>query len=245
MIRAITYNKTQLLLTAFLTIILLYFYALFAFTYVDETFFTTAVEPAGENMCNTLLQCFTVVAALGPRSSGSVGDVLLRPTYSENLRVRYYIRWIYDVSIFFIINIICMKLIFGIIIDTFAQLRDKKYQIDYDKNNICFICGLDRYIFDKNADGFENHIKRDHNIWNYLHFMYILKRKDPTEFNGIDSYVSKKLISEDVSWIPLKMALCLKKVELEKDNLESKFQAIQEEIEKIEAKYIALTKKRV
>lgn|SRR3990167_2893810 len=101
--------------------ILLYFYAFFAFLYVDDTFWMGAVDPAGESLCHTLLQCFTVVASLGPRSSGSVGDVLLRPSYSEDLRTRYFIRWIYDVSIFFIINIICMKLIFGIIIDTFAR----------------------------------------------------------------------------------------------------------------------------
>lgn len=118
-----------------------------------------------------------------------------------------------------------------------AELRDKKYQIDYDKNNICFICSLDRYLFDKNADGFENHIRRDHNLWNYLYFMYILKRKDPTEFNGIESYVAAKLADEDISWIPLKSSISLKKVEVEKDNLEAKFQQIEDEVAKIEAKY--------
>ena len=72
--------------------------------------------------------------------------------------------------------------------------------------------------------------------------MYVLKRKDPTEFNGIDSYVHRKLLLEDVSWIPLKLALCLKKVEQEKDNLEAKFLLIQEEIDKIEQKYTSLSK---
>ena len=66
-IKAITHNYQQLLLTAFLAIILLYFYALFAFLYVDDTFWTPTVMPVGESMCNTLLQCFTTVMALGPR----------------------------------------------------------------------------------------------------------------------------------------------------------------------------------
>ena len=86
------------------------------------------------------------MASLGPRSSGSVGDVLLRPSYNDDNRVRFYIRWVYDVTIFYIVNIICMKLIFGIIIDTFAELRDKKYEEDYDKNSKCFICSLERYV---------------------------------------------------------------------------------------------------
>lgn len=59
---------------------------------------------------------------LTPRSSGSVGDVILRPSYAASNQVRYFIRYVFDVSIFFIINIICVKFIFqGIMIDTFAR----------------------------------------------------------------------------------------------------------------------------
>jgi len=154
-IRAITHNSKQLLLTAFLAIILLYFYSFFAFLYVDDTFWLSTVEPAGESLCHTLIQCFTTVAALGPRSSGSIGDMLLRPTYGEDkdFRIRFYIRWAYDVSIFFIVNIVCMKLIFGIILDTFSrnpqltvEFRDQKNALEHDKNNICFICSLERYM---------------------------------------------------------------------------------------------------
>merc|ERR1712183_647438 len=123
-----------------------YFYALFGFLYIDETFWSNDIEPAGENMCYTMIQCFTTVASLGPRSSGSVGDVLLRPTYAWAKRDIYYVRWIYDVTIFFIVNIICMKLIFGIIIDTFAELRDKKNSKDHDRFNKCFICNLESYV---------------------------------------------------------------------------------------------------
>jgi hypothetical protein len=78
----------------------------------------------GENMCHTLVQCFTYVASLGPRSIGSVGDNLLRPSYGDNteFRVRFYVRWLYEVSIFFIINVIFLKLILGIILDTFGGI---------------------------------------------------------------------------------------------------------------------------
>ena len=72
--------------------------------------------------------------------------------------------------------------------------------------------------------------------------MYILKRKDPTEFNGIESFVASSLTDEDISWIPLKSSISLKKVEVEKDNLEAKFQAIEEEVSKIEARYSKVAK---
>lgn len=41
-----------------------------------------------------------------------------------------------------------MNIIFGIIIDTFAALRDEKNMKDNDENNKCFICGLDRGAFE-------------------------------------------------------------------------------------------------
>lgn len=64
---AIAHNSKQLLMTTFLAAILLYYYAILAFAFVDDTFWTYDVEPAGENMCMSLFQCFTTVTSLGPR----------------------------------------------------------------------------------------------------------------------------------------------------------------------------------
>lgn len=74
----------------------------------------------------------------------------------------------------------------------------------------------------------------------YLYFLYILLRKDPTEFNGVDSFVYEKMVVEDITWIPLKDALSLKKLETEKDDLEDKLKMIQDEIDKINARYARL-----
>lgn len=71
-------------------------------------------------------------------------------------------RFIYDISFFTLITVIFLNIIFGIIIDTFGSLRDEKVEKDKDMKTKCFICGLERYIFEKNAEGFENHIEKDH-----------------------------------------------------------------------------------
>ncbi len=60
--------------------------------------------------------------------------------------------------------------------------------------NCCFICGLERGVFDQFADGFENHIKRDHHLWNYLYYLYHLRTKESTDYDGVESYVSKKVL---------------------------------------------------
>ena len=36
---------------------------------------------------------------------------------------------------------------------------------------------------------FEEHIRREHNMWHYLYFIVLIKVKDPTEFTGPESYV--------------------------------------------------------
>ena len=37
-----------------------------------------------------------------------------------------------------------MNIISGIMIDTFAEMRDKRNFIEQDKKNRCFICGIEK-----------------------------------------------------------------------------------------------------
>jgi len=60
---------------------------------------------------------------LGMRSGGGVGDQLWQPDPSQP---SYLARFFYDLTFFLLIIVIWMNIIFGIIIDTFASLRDFK-----------------------------------------------------------------------------------------------------------------------
>lgn len=48
--------------------------------------------------------------------------------------------------------------------------------------------------------GFEQHIKLNHYIWNYLNFIAYLRHKHPTTYTGIETYVADKLEANDISW---------------------------------------------
>ena len=98
-------------------------------------------------------------------------------------------RVVYDMLFFFVVIIIVLNLIFGVIIDTFADLRSEKQQKEEILKNTCFICGLDRSQFDNKAVSFEDHIRHEHNMWHYLFFIVLIRVKDPTEFTGPESYV--------------------------------------------------------
>ncbi len=46
-------------------------------------------------------------------------------------------------------NVADGSIIFGIIIDTFAELREKKEAVDEMITGRCFICGIERFVFDQ------------------------------------------------------------------------------------------------
>lgn len=50
-------------------------------------------------------------------------------------------RVVYDLLFFFIVIIIVLNLIFGVIIDTFADLRSEKQKKEEILKTTCFICG--------------------------------------------------------------------------------------------------------
>ena len=56
----------------------------------------------------------------------------------------FYFRSVYDLSFFVIVITILLNIIFGIIIDTFAQLIGAKEEMLVDIKNVCFICNIDR-----------------------------------------------------------------------------------------------------
>ena len=73
----------------------------------------------------------------------------------------YYFRLIYDLSFFIIICIILLNIVFGIIIDTFSTMRKENDDMKFEINNKCFICELEKSVFDKNG-GYDTHINEGH-----------------------------------------------------------------------------------
>jgi len=73
----------------------------------------------------SLMHCFWSTFNYGLRTGGGMGEFLPAQTRSDFNMQAYYIRFIFDVSFFLIVITILLNVIFGIIIDTFAQLREK------------------------------------------------------------------------------------------------------------------------
>lgn len=138
-------------------------------------------ESTKERWCDSMIMCIITTLNQGLRNGGGIGDILRSPSSSEP---KFIFRVIYDLLFYFILIVITLNLIFGVIIDTFADLRSEKQQKDEILKNTCFICGLDRSSFDNKAVSFEEHIRSEHNLWHYLYFIVLIKVKNKTEFTG-------------------------------------------------------------
>lgn len=75
--------------------------------------------------------------------------------------------------------------------------------------NKCYICDISREVFEKDAKSFENHVRYEHNLWNYLYYIVFLKSKPKLDYNGTESYIYKKIKSDDLSWFPMNRAMSL------------------------------------
>lgn len=219
-VKSVTLNFKDLLTTALVVLIVLYIFAAFGFQFFYDMYFSEEVErdifaKKGESICHNLFHCWMSVINYGLRNGGGLPDSLSAQTYADP--TLHYLRSFYDLFSFLIITVILINIFNGIIIDTFAQLRDQKADFENNKNNVCFICSIDRYEFDRNGDGFEKHIERDHNVFNYLYYKIYINNKPTTEYNGTES-----MIGADSSWFPFHKALILENKSKEKDKEEEK-----------------------
>uniref|UniRef100_A0A8C9TGQ4 Inositol 1,4,5-trisphosphate receptor n=1 Tax=Scleropages formosus TaxID=113540 RepID=A0A8C9TGQ4_SCLFO len=255
-IKSVTRNGRSIVLTAVLALILVYLFSIVGYIFFKDDFILEVdripnvtvgkvLSPnlglAGflctckssedvfedkEHTCDSLLMCIVTVLSHGLRSGGGVGDVLRRPSKEEPL---FAARVIYDLLFFFMVIIIVLNLIFGVIIDTFADLRSEKQKKEEVLKTTCFICGLERDKFDNKTVTFEEHIKEEHNMWHYLYFIVLVKVKDSTEYTGPESYVAEMIKEHNLDWFPRMRAMSL--VSSDAEGEQNEIRSLQEKLE--------------
>jgi hypothetical protein len=199
--QAVMLNGRSLILTALLGVIVIYIYAIIAFVSFHEQF---VLLDDGSKLCNTLALCLVTVFNFG--ITGSLSDVMEQIGYSNN---EIWFRLLFDVSFFIIVLIILLNIIFGIVIDSFSQLRDEKALIENDMKEKCFICSISEAEFNRHSIDFQHHIKNEHLVWEYLYFFVYLKRKEVTDFTGAESFCCEMIKKKETSFFPINMSLSI------------------------------------
>uniref|UniRef100_A0A8C1R1E8 Inositol 1,4,5-trisphosphate receptor n=1 Tax=Cyprinus carpio TaxID=7962 RepID=A0A8C1R1E8_CYPCA len=254
-IKSVTRNGRSIVLTAVLGLILVYLFSIVGYMFFKDDFilevnrisngtlgntFTQTYQSKSqsnvynfyvfiddvERACDSLWMCMITVLSHGLRSGGGVGDVLRKPSKEEHL---FAARVVYDLLFFFLVIIIVLNLIFGVIIDTFADLRSEKQRKEEILKTTCFICGLERDKFDNKTVTFEEHIKEEHNLWHYLYFIVLVRVKDSTEYTGPESYVAQMIKEHNLDWFPRMRAMSL--VSSDGEGEQNELRSLQEKLE--------------
>jgi hypothetical protein len=212
-LRAVTIPGEQLLMTGALAVIILYIYSVLGFLFVRDSFMSD--DFPDERRCDKLADCFTTTIREGLINGGGMADTFIPKPVSE--KAEFLKRFFFDLTYFVIVIIILLNVIFGIIIDTFASMREADDERTTDMTTTCFICSIDKNRFDRNGTPFAQHIKEEHNMWEYLYYVVYLRTKDDTEYTGIETYVSDKLEEDDTTFYPTEKAMCLVEDEEEVD----------------------------
>lgn len=69
---------------------------------------------------------------------------------------------------------------------------------------MCFICGYERTVFEKQEKKFSDHKEVEHNLWSYAFYLFYLKCKNPDDFTGIEYYINEKFNSRNTDWFPIR-----------------------------------------
>jgi len=126
----------------------------------------------------------------------------------------YIARIVYD-SIYFVwVGIVLVNIITGLMIDTFSKIREEKADRANKLLTVCFVCGMHRGAYEDlglepGSPSFAQHLLYDHDLWTYVFFLAYLKAKDPTEYNGIESYVRGEIDKMSLEWVPSRTSFVL------------------------------------
>ena len=238
-LKSITLNYKSLILTLVMGIITIYLFTIVALIVIPEYYLNDTTSTTNDDMevaamyCDTLWNCFVSTLVQGVRPGGGVGDNLPSAPYGSD---KYWPVFFISMLYFILVVIVLLNIIFGIIIDTFAELRDQRKEMLNDIENKCFICGLDKFQFEVWRLPWKNHVNMDHNIYAYLAYIIYIKHKPEEDCNGIELYVKEKIREKDVAFFP-KDSMALQAVMTEeKEESRQEVQEIKEIIRELKGK---------
>jgi len=236
-IMSVTKNGHQLVMTSILGLIIIYAFSLIAFFFLHST---NDLYNSGDayQECTTMVDCYKTFVRNGLIYGGGIGDYVSgdldnAPSMGDDMH--YWTRLAFDLSFFIIVIVLLLNMIFGIILDTFGAVREAQNERKELAANRCFICGLNKDIFEDQKQlggkGFHYHRENEHNLFDYIYFVIYLKNKSETEYNGAETFVSEQVNKEDTSWIPDGIALQIPRVDLNRERekkLEDLFESLRE-----------------
>jgi hypothetical protein len=210
---AVVVPRWNIIMALIVTVFVCYIFGFYVFIYFPTEDFDQMF------LCEDLWGCTKFLIDYGILTGEGIGEAMLH-TVGQ--------RWLLDTLAFFAITTGIFNLVAGVIITTFTQLREAKEARLENTTEVCFICGIDKHVFDRAAndpDGFKFHIGEDHNMWNYLYFIFFIWEQDKDDDDGLEYFVRYAIEASNIDWIPTNKAMRL-------DQAASEEEALQNDLEK-------------
>ena len=146
----------MLLYTGLLFVILQWVFTLFYYIVFWKSYDSGFCESTWYCLLTTINMTFKYDSGLGNGVKSSYD-----PTVDYGLGLKL-LRFLFDNLFNALLMIILLNIVLGIIIDTFGALREELANYTEDLSSLCFICGTDKEIIEKestNQISFNYHIK--------------------------------------------------------------------------------------
>ena len=200
--------KVQIIVTLLLFYLVAYYFIILIYLFIPDNL------PYED--CFKFSNCFFTLCDQTIKNSNGIINYLTEEglyTFSSLWsNPRFWIdNWFAIIDLILVIQMFC-----GIIIDTFLSQRENDKEIEEDKNNVCFICGLKKNglnkYYQKSENAFNEHIKLDHYLWNYMFAIFNVTNGEESNLVLIDEIIKKGYENGVYStWVPYKK--CLKQQE--------------------------------
>ena len=177
--------KKQIIVTLVLFYLVAYYFIIFVYLFIPNE--------VPDNECLKFSNCFFTLSDQSIKNSNGLINYLsedgLYITDSLWSNPRFWIdNWFAILDIMLVMQMFC-----GIIIDTFLSQRENIREIEKDKKDTCFICGLNKTELNKyySRSGFNEHIKLDHYLWNYMFAVFNVTSEDENKMIYMDKAIKE------------------------------------------------------
>jgi len=202
-ITAVVRPAATLTCTFLLFMAINYVFSVLAFTYFSDDY-----TVGGKAHCRTLLDCFIITFDQGFKNDGGIGgfmnDGVPSVTYDDATGSygNGFARFLFDHVFNILLMVLLLNMVFGVVIDAFAELRDEKEAEERDRRTRCPVCHLERAAFEVEEYSFTTHTKRHHHMLNYVHLVSYVLEKEQTELTGLESFLRQMIEADDPRFIP-------------------------------------------
>ena len=207
--------KKQIIVTLLLFYLVAYYFIIFVYLFIPYE--------VPQHDCFKFSDCYFTLCDQAIKNSNGIINYLIE----EGLYIydslwsnpRFWIdNWFAILDVMLVMQMFC-----GIIIDTYLSQREKNRDIEKDKNNVCFVCGLNKNELNKyysSEFGFNEHIKLDHYLWNYMFVVFNVTSRDESAMLELDKQIKRGYETNVYSsWVPYKK--CFNQMEIDSKKKEN------------------------